>query len=310
MILKNIKEYGVKKICVLYAMLFCSSILLEGGVASHSFDPTRFDVIITCHYKDFETLPLCIESVKKNITFQNPNNRIFVISNREITGKDFTFVPESKFYKFIHPCWLQKHWSQFNRFLTHRAFWLFQQFLKLGASLIIDGLSENYLSVDADTIWLKPQHFLTDDNKIIYSEGDEYHVPYRDCFKCLLHEDWLNNFCFVHHHFMWNQTLLKELFSHIENLHHKPWYQAIVDCMNYNEVASFSEYELWGHWLQIHHPEMLHFQRLNAKDIFEIPSSLTQEKFQQYDFVTAHWWARHGADVPNDSPCANYKLEL
>jgi hypothetical protein len=294
---------------VLLSCLFLPLLSVQ-ATENESFDPTRFDVIIVCHYKDYETLPLCIEAVKKNITFQNPKNRIFVIGNKEIQSPDFTFVHENKFYKFIHPCAMQKKWATVNPSLSHRAFWVFQQFLKLGAFMIIDGLSENYLHIDADSIWLKPQRFLTDDNRIIYSEGDLLWQPYVDAFKRILHEAPLNNFCFTHHHFMWNQILLKELFAQIETIHHKPWYTTIFDSLDYNQLSAHSEDELWGHWLLIHHPERLLFKRLNAIDITEVPTSLDDERYAQYDFVTAHWWLRHNAHLPNMSPCANYKSEL
>jgi hypothetical protein len=293
---------------MLYFTLFVAFFSLQGS--ENIFDPTRFDVVIVCHYKDYETLPLCIESVKKNITYQNPHNRIFVIGNKEIQSPDFTFVHENKFYKFIHPCDMQKKWGMFNKSLSHRSFWVFQQFLKLGAFLIIDDLAENYLHVDADTIWLRPQRFLTDDTRIIYSEGDHFYKPYMECYKRVLNEDTLKDFCFTHHHFMWNQVLLKELFAQIETIHHKPWYKAIFDCIDYNEPSSHSEDELWGHWLLRHHPERLYFEPLNAIDIDKIPDQKALSKFKKYDFVTAHWYMRHNnRDLPDLSPCAAHKTK-
>lgn len=260
-----------------------------------------FDVVIVSHSKDYETLPLCIASIKKYIP---DHARIFVIGNQEIQDKDFTFIHEAKFYGFISPESIKAVWQKHNAKLSSRAPWVFQQFLKLGAPLIIENLSEDYLCIDSDIIFLRPQQFMNKESQFFYSKNRAcgccgkgmIHYEYVHMYKRLMGDRRtpVAKFSFIAHHMMFNRTILQELFEHIQKLHNKIWYDAIVANLNYDSPTNFSEYELYGNWLWNKHPQLLAHRQLEWVSVNDLDKILGQ---QNYDFVSAQYYDRYNHDM-------------
>lgn len=252
-------------------------------------EPNVYDVVIVCHSKDFDTLDLCIKSIKKNFV---DHRKIFLISNEKYINPDVVFVHENNFYKYINPFDMKEKWAEHNPELASRAFWVFQQFLKLGASLIIDDLAENYMFVDADTMWLKPQHFMKD-GRVYFGRGQYRYEPYFEIYRKLLHEDPpQTKISFICHHMLFNQTILHELLNRIQELHGKPWYEAIFNACNFDEKSTFSEQELYGNWVYKYYPKSFFVRTVKWIDVEGIPV-FEQFKNKGLDFIAAHWYLRH-----------------
>jgi hypothetical protein len=106
---------------------------------------------------------------------------------------------------------------------------------------------ENFLVVDADTIFLKDQIFEFE-NKFIFNISDEYHLPYFEFINSILEIKTSFPFSFVSHHMIFNVKILNELKSFIETKTNKIWYFGILSNINYNETSPFSEYETYAHY--------------------------------------------------------------
>lgn len=270
-----------------------------------------FDIVIVSHHKDYETLPLCIASIKKYIP---DHARIFVVGNKQMEDKDFIFIHESNFYAYVHPDAIKTVWQQRNAKLASRAPWIFQQFLKLGAPLIIPDLSENYLCIDSDIIWLRLQKFINERGQYLYSKNRAceccgkglVHDEYVQVYKRLLRDRRISvaSFSFIAHHMLFNRTILAELLGHIERVHKKQWYDAIIAHLNFDEKSNFSEYELYGNWLWIKHSELLTHRQLKWISVNTLSNISVHD---QYDFVSAQYYDRYNHDMGYPMPYAYSK---
>lgn len=133
-----------------------------------------------------------------------------------------------------------------------RRGWLFQQFLKLSCDEICE--SEHVLVIDTDTLLIRPQTY-TYKNYTLLQCSDEYHQPYRDVYKKLIGEEAKGPFSFVSHTTLFEKSKVKHFKQHIENLHRKPWFQAIMDLMDKNEPSAFSEHESYAQFVVSFYPD-------------------------------------------------------
>lgn len=266
-----------------------------------TFTTAFFDVVIVCHHKDYGTLPHCVASIRKNIV---DTKHIYVIGTQEISG-DFIFVPENKFYQFCDPKKLRVAWNIKNSSLSYRAGWVFQQLVKLGAQYIIDDLSENYLCVDADIIWTRPQRFFNEQGQVRYAKTHTgclccckklpCHAPYKDFYQTILGEEpiALRYVSFIEHHMMFNKTILQELFAYIQKKHNKFWVQAFIDSLDMDQNSCMSEYELYGNWVWQHYVHTMYTAKLVYGDIHTLHD--LKSNIADHDLV-----GMHIQDLPNN----------
>ena len=177
--------------------------------------------------------------------------------------------------------------------LSHRAGWIYQQLLKLGAGSYIPELSDQYLAVDADVVFVRGVSFEIEAARFPYSRSTEYHEPYRQAFRRLLGYDLPSGHSFVAHHMVFDRLLLAELVQAIEERHDQPWHSAFVDAADCAENASISEWELYGGWVLAKHPELAAHSQLHWRDVTVTPTLAGRGILgQDYDFVAVHTWGR------------------
>ena len=131
-----------------------------------------FDIVIPLGPNEKHNFTNQLDFTKKNIIgYRN----IYVITDNssEFTLDGCIFIDENifPFLKFI-----KEYFATYNN-KNNRNCWYFQQLIKLYAGILIDGVLDNYLVIDADVFFLKPTHFF-ENGKIIFSVGYEYHNPY------------------------------------------------------------------------------------------------------------------------------------
>jgi FkbM family methyltransferase len=126
-----------------------------------------------------------------------------------------------------------------------RAGWYYQQLLKIRAAIGDENLEHKILIFDADTIPLKEIIFFQND-KPAYFYGPENHSPYFVTIKKLLGYQKNVNFSFIAQCFPCYSSWVLKFKQHIEILHKKPWFDAILDCTDLSESSGFSEYESLG----------------------------------------------------------------
>lgn len=218
------------------------------------FSNLSIDVVIPCHKKDQKSLDLVIQGIKKNVT---QIRRIIVVSYEKLTNKaewyDESLYPFSK-YDLALAIFNGNHKKATNFLYNERAMgWIYQQFLKLYAPLIIPNISENVLIVDADTIFLKKVTFIDENGYALYNYGRGRHKIYFEHGARLLpgFKRIFQKYSGICHHMLFQRHVIKEFFNEIQ-FNHKcdPW-KAICTCIDHKYVSKpcMSEYELYFNYV-------------------------------------------------------------
>lgn len=185
----------------------------------------------------------------------------------------------------------------------HRVCWYFQQLIKLYACHVIPELSEYYLVVDADVVFLKPLSFFTTTEfgkmgKPMYSTGTEYHVPY---FKHMqkMHPHLVKmipNKSGICHHMMFRRSWVFSLFSLVELFHqNQPFWKLFVQLVDEHQFhdhdypdSGASEYEMFFNYLLAFHKHEIIVRTLKWENISSRSSveDWIHSNSEDYDFVS------------------------
>ncbi len=215
----------------------------------------KIDILIPCIEKDLAILPYVIDSIRENI--KHPIGKIFIAAPKNTEIKKLCL---EKFCIFIdETSVLPVNKNEINYVYDgiDRSGWLFQQLLKLSADVISD---EKFILVaDADTVFIRPQVFITG-NKILFDISDEYHEEYFKTYRKLTGLKAKSPLSFVSHHTLFNRNRLRELKILIENQHGLPWYKAVIDSAEGNNISFFSEYETYGNFMYSNYPQEISLQ--------------------------------------------------
>ena len=246
------------------------------------------DFVFPCHPKDFSSLRLTIEGVKKNIS--NYNN-LFVISEEDPNIDGVIHFPEEKFSNLITKEEIRTIWEKKNKGLSNRAPWIYQQFLKLFSGSVIPNITESYVVVDSDTIFLKDVEF--DDSKFYYCRAREYHIPYLNPIKKLLGIEETIGFSTICHHMIFNKKKLQDMISSIEKRFDKSFVESVLGVLDYNQLSGFSEWDLYANYMLLTSPEMCQQRQLSWADIRIIPNQEQMKELKTcFDFVSCHAYLR------------------
>ncbi len=208
------------------------------------------DICIPAVKKDIESLGVVIKSARQYI--HHPINKIHVICklSDEISAicreNDAVMVDEVSVLGY------DKSRINYSFKGEDRAGWLYQQLLKLNCDTVAE--TDNFLVLDADTVFVKPKIFRYK-GKTIFDMSEERHEPYHEVYKKLLERPTTSELSFISHHMLFNKTLLKELKAEIEAIHHKKWDEAILENTDYSSISGFSEYELYGNFVSERYPQ-------------------------------------------------------
>ena len=112
-----------------------------------------FDIVIPLGPNEISRFGRQIENTKKNII--GYRNIYIVTCNTNIKISDCIIINEEAFpfKKFI------EHYFSYYNGKSNRNGWYFQQLIKLYAGKLIENILENYLVLDADVFFLKPNTF-------------------------------------------------------------------------------------------------------------------------------------------------------
>lgn len=190
--------------------------------------------------KDLHLLQLNIESLRRFC--QNPISNIFVISpaNNKIKEQcqllEVTWIDE----EVVAPVKREK----IHEFLgeSFRLNWFYQQFIKLNLDTVIT--ENHYLIIDADTILLNDQYFVSQEHMLL-KVSDEYFYSYQVTNKGLIDNLSLRYQSFITHQQLISREILYEMKKRITfNGGHGLW-DNILNAIKTNGNW-FSEYELYG----------------------------------------------------------------
>ncbi len=256
-------------------------------ILSSTSNKNTIDFIIPCHPKDFPSLNLSINGIKNISCYKN----IFVISKEDPKIEGVTFISENKFDKFVTKDKIKNIWEEKNKTLTHRSKWIYQQFLKLLSFKVIENLSDSFVIVDSDTIFLKDIEF--DSNIFYYCKAEEYHIPYLNPIRILLKINETIGFSTISHHMIFNKEKLSMMIDQIENSFGKTFVDIVLDIIDYNEGSCFSEWDLYSNYMLLTHKEMCQQRQLKWQNIPYVPNDFDLKCLKKpFDFVSCHAYYR------------------
>ena len=220
----------------------------------HPFRPSSvpLDILIPTVEKDLDMLEINLSFARANL--MHPIRNVYIVaapSDRVIACAEklgAIFVDETT----VLPIQIKDIFyfpSQCNG--CDRRGWLFQQFLKLSCDEICE--SEYVLVLDTDTLLIRPQIYVYN-GLTIFQCADEYHQPYRTVYRKLIGEEAKGPFSFVSHTTLFEKSKLKHFKRHIEQLHQRPWFQAVMDLMDKDESSAFAENESYPQFVVSHYP--------------------------------------------------------
>ena len=199
----------------------------------------------------------------KKMVMLNDIRSVFIITNK----KYFKYFPVRKDIKInlidedsVLPDMTLNQLSKLSLpFFPKRSGWYFQQFLKLGISKL-DDLSENYLVLDADTIFLQ-RIPLFDNGRFVFTKAQEYHKPYFENYINLLKESPSREFSFISQYMLFNKNIVTEMLNKIESNFNfeNHWNWIIINNLLGDDASLFSEYETYGNYIKNHYPEKVCF---------------------------------------------------
>lgn len=205
------------------------------------------DVVIPIIAKDLKILPLCLEGIRNCV--MHTVRQVYIVAPDQAEIRDFCteqgleFVDETTVFGY----------SPRDLKLTttagdDRSGWIFQQLVKLSGKI---GTCRYYLCIDADHVLIHPHVFLTDEQKTVFYLSYEEHQPYYDNINRLLPDVKIGNLSYVDHKMLFDKLKLEELHRAISDSNEgKPWQQAILDSIDRNDHAGFSEFETYGNFVQ------------------------------------------------------------
>lgn len=245
----------------------------------------KIDVVIPYHEKDSEIIEMCITGCVNNV--HNLGNIYVVTKSTDLAFDGAQVIDEDKLFNDgLNKKYIESRWSTENPDLVWRSGWFFQQFIKIGCSYAISNLSEHYLVVDADVVFLRRVHFFKD-GRTLLAKTTEYHKPHFNCCEMLLGESINREHAFVAHHMPMCKSIVCELLDGIEKRFNKTWYDAILDNIDNEKNLIFSEYETYGHYLENRYPEKLVVRRLRNVQRFKV-RHLLKVFLNLADYATIH----------------------
>ena len=211
----------------------------------NTLNSKMIDVIIPCHKKDYDTLPLCIRSIRENV--EDEIKDIFIISKSCKEIKDICSKYKCKFIDEIQYMGFSP--EDLTTIIKRCRGWLFQQLIKLKGN---PGICENYLVIDSDVLIVKKYKFLNEDLTPNFFMLPVYSLDYyHNTNKKLIGYRRKENDSFISDKMIFNVNTIKELQNKIEQYTKENWMTAIINNFNNVEVFSFSEFELYGTYYEL-----------------------------------------------------------
>jgi hypothetical protein len=124
--------------------------------------------------------------------------------------------------------------------------WVLQQLIKFNASAFVT--TPDYLVLDADTVFLRPQVFFRD-GKSVLRYSDQYELLYSRSLELVFNNPFRFPVSFVTHHMLFNVQLVRELLALMTQRFGRTWWEAILNEIDKGHPISFSEYEFYGHYV-------------------------------------------------------------
>jgi hypothetical protein len=214
-----------------------------------------YDIAIIHGPSDDDILPHTITQIRKNV---KDYRNIYIISH----DSSIDLFDEDVFQgtKIIDETVFPFRISDINKFIQtpKRNGWYLQQIIKLYASLVIEELLDDYVVIDADTLFLKEISFKSGD-KYMFNLGDEYHIPYFEHMK-RMHPTFekMIRFSGISHHMIFNRMIVSEMMALVERHHNfTPFWEVFLKEVvpEQRHGSGASEYEMYFNYMLKNHKD-------------------------------------------------------
>jgi hypothetical protein len=251
----------------------------------------QFDIVIPLGPNEVNNINKQLEHTKTNVCgYRN----IYIVSyDPTITIDGCITIDENSF--LIDKNFIEKYFAEYNG-KNNKNGWYIQQLLKLYSGDCIPGILDDYLVIDADVFFLNPIKFI-DNDKYIFTIGNEYHEPY---FKHMQRLSFNLTKCHeksgISHHMIFNKKIVRELLKHVEKLHNnKPFWEIFITMVDehkfypisYTESGA-SEYEIYFNYMIKYNFDKIIIRELKWENI-SINSYNTDCYDKTNSFVSVAW---------------------
>lgn len=250
---------------------------------------TPIDIVIPAHPKDFPVLRHGLRALLRHVS---PIRRIVVIAPQPFEARDprVRWVADPPVDVLPSPKAIAARWAP-DSAAAGRAGWLYQQLVKLGAASYVEDLTETFVVVDADVVFLRPVAFdLSAGKRNRYSLSAEHVPPYADAYERLVGRRPPTDRSLTAHHMVIDRGLMAELTAELERRTGVPWYDAFLGAVDPSQPAA-CEQSTYGWWVLDRHPELAEHRQLQWHDVRAAPSLFERARLApDFDFVAAHAW--------------------
>ncbi len=235
----------------------------------------KIDVLIPAIDKDLETLPFVIDAIRKQV--KHPIGQMMIVSPDSpgikalCAKKNCTFVPE----RTVLP--ITKKQIRYRSKRWERSGWLLQQLLKLSGDKL--GSSRYFLTMDADTVLIRPHVFWEKGKPVFYCRSWS-HPEYFRVGRKLLGRKRTAPSSFVAHYMLFEKAKLAQMKQKIEAKHGMRWYQAILRSIDRSKQFGFSEFELYGNFVYGANPGGVVLKRCLNKSLSRSVKSLSAKRIK------------------------------
>ena len=227
----------------------------------------KIDIIYVCHSKDKQML---IESIQSVFKFAQYFNKIYLISKHNfllesIYENKIVFIDES-----LYPFNIDDIINNLPADCpSYKYGWYYQQLLKLYAKDVLANLTEHYLVIDSDVIFLNFINFFNEDNIPYFTLGNEYNKPYFDHMELLLpglQKQHVKSG--ISHHMIFNINILSEMINRVEKIHGEPFWKSFLRLTGSfaENNCRASEYEIYFSYVLKYYPSKYIIRELPWKN--------------------------------------------
>jgi Family of unknown function (DUF6492) len=169
---------------------------------------------------------------------------------KKITNSKINIVPETVLGKEYYG--LLRDRVEFSN-NSKRFTWYLQQFYKIEA--LVKAEANQLVIWDSDCVPLKRIHTFNDEQVPIYLEASkEHHATYFESISKLLHLEKYVTFSFITPAFPIPKIWVSQFIKELEEIHSRPWHEAIIENSDFSVQSGFSEFETLGTWCSNRYP--------------------------------------------------------
>lgn len=260
-----------------------------------------YDILIVHGPSDDNILPYTVSQIRK---FVKDFRNIYIVSH----DAEIVLFDEEVFVgcKIIDEKTFPISINDVNSIIQtpKRNGWYYQQLLKLYASLVIEEMLDDYVVVDADTLFLKEISFKSG-GRYMFNMGDEHHIPYFEHMN-RVHPSFekMVKFSGISHHMIFNRMIVSEMMMLVERHHNfTPFWEVFLKEVlpEQRPFSGCSEYEMYFNYMLKNHKDKVIPRKIKFENT-GLPADFILSNFQNNPegphYASLHGWMSNRQPKP------------